>query len=135
SENPDVVLRSLEYQLTTGAGGRQSVRVPNLVAQVGPEKAEAFLKKALGTANVTLQFSQPNETSRLAQKLALADINRLKSPQWGLINSLDAVELYEAMDKKFGAETNGAGMGGDLSRVDFPPMDGDFSGQGKDAAQ
>src|ERR1700677_2812122 len=53
-----------------------------------------------------LQFSAPNETSRLAQELALELIDQLKTPQWGLVNSLGAVDLSEALNKRFGVRTN-----------------------------
>ena len=78
------------------AQGVQQLEVPNLVSLIGAEKTEAFLRKALVAPNVALQFNEPNETSRLAQKLALELMDQLKTPQWGLVNSLDAVELYEA---------------------------------------
>jgi tetratricopeptide (TPR) repeat protein len=108
SDNPDAILSSLDDQIagTSSGFGVQQINVPNLIAQVGPEKAEIFLRKALIRVGVTLQFSEPNETSRLAQKLALELIDQLKAPQWGLVNSLDAVALYEALDKRFPAETN-----------------------------
>ena len=107
SDNPDTILQSLERQLNAAQSrGREELPFPNLVAQVGPSKAEAFLRRALVTPNVTLTFNQPNETARLAQKLALELVGQLKSPQWGIVNSLDAVELYEALEKKFPAPTN-----------------------------
>ncbi len=110
SDDPDAVLKSLERQLSSMREDRnQPLRVPNLVSIAGPAKAEAFLRRALKQRNVTLVFEAPNETSRLAQKLALELIDQLPSPQWGLINSLDSTALYEAMDKHFGAhDTNAA---------------------------
>ena len=110
SNDPDAILKSLERQLAPG-GRRgyqrnQALTVPNLVSQVGAEKAGAFLRKALVAPDVTLQFKAASETSRLAQKLALELMPQLKSPQWGLVNSLDASALYEALDKRFGAMTN-----------------------------
>lgn len=107
SDDPDNILKSLGYQLAYGNNqGIQQVQVPNLVSLIGAEKAEVFLRKALVAPNVTLQFNQPNDTSRLAQKLALELMPQLKTPQWGLVNSLNAVDLYEALDKRFGATTN-----------------------------
>ncbi len=107
SDDPDAILKSLGYEMAyaNGQGGRQ-LPVPNLVSLIGAEKTEAFLRKALVVPNLTLQFATPNETSRLAQKLALELIDQLKTAQWGLVNSLDAVELYEALDKRFGVATN-----------------------------
>lgn len=135
SNDPDVILKSLERQLaTTGRQGSQNITVPNLVSQVGAEKAESFLRKALVTPNVTINLREANETSRLAQKLALELMDQLPAPQWGLVNSLDAVELYEAFDKKFGKETNAApslpGMPPDMEM----PMD-HFGDYAKSSAQ
>src|SRR6202012_1884254 len=82
SDDPDVVLKSLGYQLVYG-GGRfnNSLPMPNLVSLVGAQKAGVFLRQALLTPNVRLQFTHPNETSRLAQKLALELMDQLKTPQ------------------------------------------------------
>ena len=80
----------------------RQARVPNLVALVGQVKAETFLRRALVQENVELEVEGQNETSRLAQKLALELVEQLKKPQWGLVNSIDAVTLYEAMNKRFG---------------------------------
>jgi tetratricopeptide (TPR) repeat protein len=110
SDDPDVVLKSLERRLSSMREDRNPpLRVPNLVSIAGAAKAEAFLRRALLQRNVTLEFEVPDETSRLAQKLALEMIDQLPSPQWGLINSLDSIDLYAAMDKHFGAhDTNSA---------------------------
>jgi len=130
SDNPDDILKSLGYQLAYGnSEGVQQLQVPNLVSLIGPEKAEAFLRKALVAPNVVLQFNAPNETSRLAQKLALQLADQLKTAQWGLINSLDAVELYEALDKHFGTRTNSlaslTGLTNDIPDVNPPNVTGD----------
>jgi len=107
SDDPDDILKSLGYQLAYGNDQSvQQLQVPNLVSLIGAEKTEAFLRKALVTPNVALQFNQPNDTSRLSQKLALELMDQLKTAQWGLVNSLDAVDLYEALDKRFGTPTN-----------------------------
>ncbi len=102
STDPDAILQSLDYQVDTcTADNGQTIEVPDLVSQISAEKADAFLRKALVQPGVTLQFSEANQTSRLAQKLALELMDQLKKPQWGLVNSLDAVDLYEALEKKF----------------------------------
>jgi tetratricopeptide (TPR) repeat protein len=77
----------------------------------------------LVTPNIVLRFERANETSRLAQKLALELMDQLKTPQWGLVNSLDAVDLYEAMDKHFATQTNNtspfSGLPPDINMSDF----------------
>ncbi|HEX4350684.1 MAG TPA: hypothetical protein VH251_09855, partial [Verrucomicrobiae bacterium] len=135
SDDPDIILKGMERQLAQADDRNgNSIQVPNLVSEVGPEKARAFLRKALITPNAMLEFQQPNETSRLAQSLALELMDQLKSPQWGLVNSLDSVKLYEALDKRFGAETNSAPSIPGLP--DLAPPVNDFQGQmQKGAAQ
>jgi tetratricopeptide (TPR) repeat protein len=134
SDDPNAILNSLERQLDAATRGNPvRLMVPNLVSQVGTEKADAFLRKALLTPNVSLEFGTPNQTSRLAQKLALELIDQLKMPQWGLVNSLDAVPLYEAMDKRFGTQASSSVLPG-LSTV-FDMSQSDFNGDLKSAAQ
>ncbi len=104
-DDPDAVLQSLERRLKSSRGeGDHDVQVPNLVVIAGMDKAEKFLRRALQERNVRLEFTSPNETSRLARKLALEMIDQLKTPQWGLVNSLDSIDLFEALDKKFESE-------------------------------
>jgi len=130
SDDPDSILKSLGYQLAYGYGqGVQQLRVPNLVSLIGAEKTESFLRKALVAPNVALQFEAPCETSRLAQKLALDLMDQLKTAQWGLVNSLDAVGLYEALNKRFGVTTNSlaslTGLTNDLPDVNPAEVTGD----------
>jgi tetratricopeptide (TPR) repeat protein len=127
SDNPDAVLKNLEREMeSTRVERGRPLKIPNLVAQVGAEKAGAFLRKALVAPNVFLTFRQSDETSQLAQKLAKELLPQLKQAQWGVINSLSAVELYEAMEKQFPAATNKAAAlsgitGGDLRLPDDLP--------------
>ena len=100
-DDPEAVLKSLERELASPSEYRSNVRVPNLVSLVGEQKAEDFLRRALQQENVTLSIDG-EATSKLAQKLALELIDKLKKPQWDLVNSLESVELYEALEKRFG---------------------------------
>ncbi|HVR35945.1 MAG TPA: tetratricopeptide repeat protein [Methylomirabilota bacterium] len=104
-DDPDVVLGTLDRRLATvrSRSGSQ-LSIPNLVALVGEEKAEAFLRRALNAGNVQLQIESGSATSRLARRLTLELMESIKEPQWALVNSLDAVELYEALDAKFNPE-------------------------------
>jgi tetratricopeptide (TPR) repeat protein len=135
SDDPDDILKSLGYQLAYGNGQSvQQLQVPNLVSLIGVEKTEAFLRKALVAPNVALQFNAPNDTSRLAQKLALELVDQLKTAQWGLVNSLDAVSLYEALDKHFSTPTNNlaslVGLTNDLPAMNPANFMGDNQRQG-----
>jgi tetratricopeptide (TPR) repeat protein len=135
SDDPEDILKSLGYQLAYGnSQGVQQLQVPNLVSLIGAEKTEAFLRKALVAPNVALQFNAPNETSRLAQKLALELVDQLKTPQWGLVNSLDGVALYEAMDKRFGNLTNNLASFMGITN-DIPEVNNDLGDNQKQGAE
>jgi tetratricopeptide (TPR) repeat protein len=103
ADDPDAVLQALDRRLARSGSDRspRTVRIPNLLTLVGEEKAEAFLRRALTTNQVILSFDNSGATAALARRLALELIEQLKAPQWGLVNSLDSIELFEALDKKF----------------------------------
>lgn len=104
-DDPEAVLQSLERRLESGSEhGMNQLRLPNLVSLVGTAKTEVFLRRALQQENIVIAIEGQNDTARLAQKLALEMIDLLKKPQWGLVNSLDAVALYEALEKRFDQE-------------------------------
>ena len=111
-DNPDAVLQTLDRKLAAQQSGegyryQSALQVPDLVPLVGPEKAEAFLRRALVKSTAQLNIETGTATDKLAQKLALELVKELKTPQWSLVNSLESVDLYEAMDKRFAkSETN-----------------------------
>jgi tetratricopeptide (TPR) repeat protein len=111
-DNPDAVLQALDRKLAAQQSGedyryQSSLQVPDLVPLVGPEKAEAFLRHALVKSKAQLNIETGTATDKLAQKLALELVKELKTPQWSLVNSLESVDLYEAMEKRFAKpETN-----------------------------
>lgn len=103
--DPEALLKSLEAQLSQlPAGGESrsvSLRVPALVSLVGAPRAESFLRRALREPGVRLEFADDAATGRLARTLAVEMVNELKAPPWRLAFSLEAVELYEALDRRF----------------------------------
>ena len=111
-DNPDAVLQALDRKLAAQQSGegyryQSALQIPDLVPLVGPEKAEAFLRRALVKSTAQLNIETGTATDKLAQKLALELVKELKTPQWSLVNSLESVDLYEAMDKRFAKpETN-----------------------------
>ncbi len=106
-DDPEAILRLLESQLGAAGDTPSSLRVPNLVVLVGPAKAEAFFRKAFKTTRlIGLEAGAP--THKLATKVALELVNEMPQPQWGMVNSLESVELFEAMDKKFNQPKKGA---------------------------
>jgi tetratricopeptide (TPR) repeat protein len=74
--------------------------LPDLVTLVGRDKAAAYLNRLFAT-RAQFDISQSDETMRLARKVALENIDTLRQPHWGLVNSTGTVALYEALDKKF----------------------------------
>jgi tetratricopeptide (TPR) repeat protein len=122
SDDPELVLKSLERQLTAGDEDRwrDSIEVPNLVALVGAAKAEEFLRKALVHPKLKLEISAGTATHKLAQELALEMVDQLKVPQWGLVNSLGVIKLYEAFDQKFAAKTNAPAVDLDVPTLGLP---------------
>ena len=86
-----------------------TLRVPDLVSLAGRERAQDLLGKALDLPGVRLVVPSGRETLKLAQTMAVSRIKTLQKPQWGLVASLDAVELFEALDRKFPARKSGEG--------------------------
>jgi hypothetical protein len=107
ANNPALMVAHFEQRLKATAAQADArpsrpatLAVPDLVDLAGPDKAAEILRQALLTPGVNLQIkSRP--TARLARTLALELIDALPSPRWELIDSIDAVELYEAMEKRF----------------------------------
>lgn len=99
-DDPEAILRMLESQLNGSDESPMDLRVPNLVALVGSAKAEEFFRKAFKTSRL-VEVEPGTPTHQLAIKIALEMVDQMPKPQWSLVNSLDAVELYEAMDRKF----------------------------------
>lgn len=109
-DDPKIIMQMLEQQVAEGQGeyGREDIEVPNLVAIVGEKEAEAFLRRALVKPKIKLNVTSGTATQKLAQKLALELIKDLKTAQWKLVDSLEAVDLYEAMEKKFATKEEAA---------------------------
>lgn len=121
---PERVLQALNLRIALlGAGQTSSLSVPDLVTRVGARRAEAVLRKLLVTYSVQIQVvGEP--TLKLAQRLALELAPKLKVPQWGLVQSIDAVPLFEALQKQFPAPKRpappkGAPMGFEMEGVDY----------------
>ncbi len=118
SDDPDRLVKGFEKQVDqmsrmASASALQSgnsadetetytptVNVPDLVTLVGQERAEKLLRSALA-APVQLTVAVGDDTRALAQRLALEMADQLKVAQWQLVCTLDAVPLYEALEKKF----------------------------------
>ncbi|HUG11582.1 MAG TPA: tetratricopeptide repeat protein [Opitutaceae bacterium] len=86
-----------------------SIHVPDLVTLAGPERAAELINKALRLPlTLVVEPETGPQTLALLKKLAIAGIDEMKQAQWGLVNDLESVALYEALLRKFsqGDETD-----------------------------
>ncbi|HTS17052.1 MAG TPA: tetratricopeptide repeat protein [Verrucomicrobiae bacterium] len=93
------------------------LEVPDLVTLAGPQQAEALLRRAL-VLPVTLRIPVGDDTIALARKLSVDLVDKLHAPQWSLCLGLDALPLYEAMDKRFAAHSDEASDSGKTASND-----------------
>lgn len=82
------------------------LEVPDLVGLVGESKAAALLTQVL-RKSIRINIREGDATLRLAQKIALANVDTLATPQWRLIKNLGNAKLYEAMQAKFDTAPTG----------------------------
>jgi tetratricopeptide (TPR) repeat protein len=78
----------------------QEVPVPDLVGLVGEAKASAILREALSKP-VRLNVPEGDQTRALARGIALEQVASLRVAQWGLVDSIEAAPLYEALGRRF----------------------------------
>ncbi len=103
SDDPDAMIKASERELNDKENRyNRELEVPDLVSLVGKEKAKAFLRLALTNTTRELKIRNAEETEKLARQLALESVEQLKVAPWSLTHSLDATDLYEALDKRFG---------------------------------
>lgn len=104
SDDPKAILAGVERQLTAVERerdhGYSSVNLPDLVGVLGEADATPLVRRAVLSKARDLSI-QGKATEALARKLALALVNDLKVARWELADSIDSVELYEALEKKF----------------------------------
>lgn len=84
-----------------------SLETPDLVGMVGAERATPLLRRAV-TSPAMVYLRSGVDTRRLARQLALDNIAAMSIPQWALVDSIDAVPLYEAIQEKFGTQAAAA---------------------------
>lgn len=103
-DTPEGLVRQLEKALESqkvAKKGEITIRVPDLIPLIGEERAKKLLVQALETPGVKIKIEYGEATMALARSLCLERIDNLSRPQWALVNSPDAVTLYERMAKKF----------------------------------
>lgn len=78
------------------------VELPPLVQIFGTERAKAYVTRIV-LANRYVVTAGDRDTLALAKAAVLANSDKLKFAQWGVISSVDDIELMRGMWKRFGA--------------------------------
>jgi tetratricopeptide (TPR) repeat protein len=86
-----------------------ALQIPDLVGVVGEQQAEPLLLAAV-TSSSEIMSIEGEATRALARRLALEHADQLAVAQWALVDSIDAVPLYEALERRFsnGSSSSGA---------------------------
>ena len=103
SDDGEAILSNLNQHLAIAREGNgfYSIQVPDLVTLVGEKKTAEFFRRVFNTDQVILSIREGKETKNLARKLALQMVDKIKTPQWSLAETLDSAPLFEAMSKRF----------------------------------
>jgi tetratricopeptide (TPR) repeat protein len=111
SSDPGRVVAGAEQEIAgLEKGGNGGVlEIPDLVTLAGRDKAQSLLRRALVIPNMYRMEVAGDETKKLAREVSVEVIDHLSRPLWELANSLDATQLYEALDKKFPTPKDGPG--------------------------
>ncbi len=89
---------------STAETPRISLAIPDLVTLAGETAAAKLLQRALLLPHGSgFDIAHGEATKKLARQLALKMAAQLKRPPWGIIDSLDSVALFAAMEKRFPA--------------------------------
>jgi len=81
------------------------VPIPDLVALVGEVRAAAILKEALAKP-VRLRVPEGDRTRALARRIAVENAASLRVAQWGLVDTIEAADVYEALARRFGKQAS-----------------------------
>jgi len=86
--------------------------IPDLVGLVGEARATELMREII-VRPVMLRVESGDETRALARKVAVERIEALRVPQWSLVDSIDAADLYEALMHRFDGKTDSSGANPD----------------------
>lgn len=136
SDDPKAIVAGVERQLSALERERDnsysSIQLPDLVGVLGEAEATPLVRRALVSKARSLRI-EGKATKALARKLALAQVGNLQVARWELVDSLDAVELYEALDKKFTKAKPAAPAGKAAKLEDLERDEDDFGGDKREA--
>lgn len=97
------LVEQFEQELAEAEGGEDiwGIDVPDLVTLVGEERATALLERVFVLDIDGISVDEGEETKALARRIVIEQIDLVKQPCWGLVDTIDAVDLYEALAGKF----------------------------------
>lgn len=108
SDDPKAILAALEREIAeaerNGGNSYRNITLPNLAGLVGEAAATPLIERAILTKSRSISI-RGRATAALAARLALKLADKLQVPRWELVNSPEALELYEALEKKFARAT------------------------------
>lgn len=136
SDDPKSIIAAVERQLASVERerdfGYSGVNLPDLVGVLGEAEATPLVRRALLSKARSFRV-EGKATRALARKLALEEVNNLKVPRWDLVDSPDAVELYEALDRKFTKAKPDAPAGKAKKLAELEEDEGDFGNDQSEA--
>jgi tetratricopeptide (TPR) repeat protein len=91
---------AFESDLARQAAEYEDLEVPDLRALAGERRAEELLRRAMSSHRV-VRVTAGDAMQRVTRRVALANVERMTRPQWALVNSVEAADLYEAMTRRF----------------------------------
>jgi tetratricopeptide (TPR) repeat protein len=78
-----------------------SVEVPDLTGPPDLGRARGVLLEAIKGFKTISTSGSGEATRKLAVEVAMANLDQMEKPQWGLVSGVEGVELFEAMRTKF----------------------------------
>ncbi len=102
-DDPQVVVQAVERRLMAAAKDHDSsIQLPDLVSLVGEERALPVIRIVLAMPlSLERMTAKGRKMRALCVREALARLDTLTVPPWGLIKDADSVGLFEALEKKF----------------------------------
>lgn len=77
------------------------LQAPDLLKDTDNNEATTLITRAILSPSIYLTIPSGEETKQLAVEISLNNLDKLQHPQWGLVNSIECVELFEKLYAKF----------------------------------
>ncbi|MEI6515333.1 MAG: hypothetical protein WCO77_05090, partial [bacterium] len=87
--------------VTNATAEEISITIPELAGMVGTNEATRLIEKAVRIPHARIRVMAGPVTRRLVKAAVLKNLDAMTVPQWQLVRGTEAVELYDAMIKRF----------------------------------